>query len=201
MRILHISDTHGLHCKLNTLPDADVIVHSGDFTLNGTDNEALDFIEWFCDSPYKHKIFIAGNHDGCMMDASLDGLPENVHYLADSGVSIDGVYFYGVPMFCGNVNGKTQEVERCDSIPNNVDILISHRPPLGILDGGEERHFGSVSILSCINEIRPRLNLFGHVHNGYGMMKWKNIVFSNACIVDDDYNITNNPRVIDYSRF
>lgn len=196
MKILHISDTHGKHRELNTLPTADVIIHSGDFTLNGTDNEALDFIEWFCEIPYKHKIFIAGNHDSCMMDAVLDGLPEDVHYLADSGINIDGVFFYGVPMYCALVKGSMQELEHCDSIPNNVDVLITHRPPLGILDGDEENHFGSVSLLSRINEIQPRIHLFGHAHNGYGLMKWKGIVFSNASIINEKYDVVNMPRLL-----
>lgn len=35
MRILHISDTHGCHRHLKNLPEADVIVHSGDITMTG----------------------------------------------------------------------------------------------------------------------------------------------------------------------
>lgn len=66
MKILHISDTHGMHRQLTGLPDADVIVHSGDFTLAGTENETSDFISWFRALPYHHKIFIAGNHDDCL---------------------------------------------------------------------------------------------------------------------------------------
>ena len=69
MRILHISDTHGKHHELPLLPDADIIVHSGDFTFAGSEAEAYDFINWFCDLPYQHKIFIAGNHDMCMYGA------------------------------------------------------------------------------------------------------------------------------------
>lgn len=30
MNILHLSDTHGAHRSLGSLPEADVIVHSGD---------------------------------------------------------------------------------------------------------------------------------------------------------------------------
>ena len=37
MRILQISDTHNRHWLLTDLPAADVIVHCGDFTDNGTD--------------------------------------------------------------------------------------------------------------------------------------------------------------------
>ncbi len=66
-----------MHRRLTSLPEGDVIVHSGDFTMAGTEAEALDFMEWFCDLPYRHKVFIAGNHDFCLRGASLEGLDEN----------------------------------------------------------------------------------------------------------------------------
>ena len=37
-----------------------VIVHSGDFTHFGTDDECLKFLNWFIELPYKHKIFVVG---------------------------------------------------------------------------------------------------------------------------------------------
>lgn len=60
MKILHLSDTHGKHRELTNMPSADILVHSGDFSLVGGDMEALDFIEWLCDLPYKHKIWANG---------------------------------------------------------------------------------------------------------------------------------------------
>ena len=83
MKILHISDTHGKHQLLKDLPEADVIVHTGDITEDGTEEEVKDFIEWFGLLPYKHKIFIAGNHDNCLYGANIEGLPDNVHYLCN----------------------------------------------------------------------------------------------------------------------
>ena len=81
MKILHLSDTHGSHRWLTDLPEADVIVHSGDFTMTGSEQEAIDFLNWFCDLPYAHMIFICGNHDDCLYGANIDGLDSNVHYL------------------------------------------------------------------------------------------------------------------------
>lgn len=98
-KILHISDTHGCHHRLRDLPDADILVHSGDFTMNGSEQEAIDFLNWFCDLDYRHKIFICGNHDNCLYGANIDGLDTNVHYLCNSGIELNGIYFYGVPMF------------------------------------------------------------------------------------------------------
>jgi len=98
-KILHISDTHGCHHRLYDLPDADILVHSGDFTMNGSEQEVIDFLNWFCDLDYRHKIFICGNHDNCLYEANIDGLDANVHYLCNSGIELNGIYFYGIPMF------------------------------------------------------------------------------------------------------
>ena len=56
MKILHLSDTHGLHRRIKDMPEADVIVHSGDISNNGTEEEVLDFLNWFIDLPYSEEI-------------------------------------------------------------------------------------------------------------------------------------------------
>ena len=55
---------------------ADILVHSGDFTEDGTEAEALEFLEWFTSLPHAHKILVAGNHDLCMRGESIEGLPK-----------------------------------------------------------------------------------------------------------------------------
>ena len=124
MRIVHISDTHNMHRLLTGLPEGDVIVHSGDFTMVGTEGEALDFMEWFCDLPYRHKVFIAGNHDFCLRGARLEGLDENCHYLCNSGVLIDGVKFYGVPMFFEDAAAQRSGNDFMN-IPPDTDVKIT----------------------------------------------------------------------------
>ena len=59
LKLLHISDTHGVHRRLRDLPEADILVHSGDFTMSGSEAETLDFLEWLCDLPYRHKVLVA----------------------------------------------------------------------------------------------------------------------------------------------
>jgi Icc-related predicted phosphoesterase len=198
MKILHLSDTHGKHRELTDMPLADVLVHSGDFTLSGGDMEALDFIEWLCDLPYKHKIFIAGNHDDCMLDATLEGLPDDVHYLCDRGITIDGISFYGTPMFVTFEGEDLKELEQYEQIPDKIDILITHRPPLGILDSIDDNlHYGSSVLLDKVTKIKPKMHLFGHVHAAYGTMNWKGITFSNAGLTDWKYNIRYTPRIME----
>ena len=43
LKILHLSDTHGVHRRLRDLPEADILVHSGDFTISGSEVETLDY--------------------------------------------------------------------------------------------------------------------------------------------------------------
>ena len=76
MHILHLSDTHSKHRLLQNLQCADVIIHSGDVSFAGSEDEIIDFVEWFIALPHKYKIFIAGNHDNCLFGANIDGLPE-----------------------------------------------------------------------------------------------------------------------------
>ena len=132
MKILHLSDTHGQHKNLRSLPEADVIVHSGDFTFAGSEEEAYDFMDWFCNLPYEHKVFIAGNHDMCMYGADhIGGLSKNVHYLNSNSVVIDGMKFYGIPMFMEDcMDGKLDML--IQNIPDDIDVLVTHMPPKGI---------------------------------------------------------------------
>ena len=196
MKILHISDTHGCHRRLHDLPQADIIVHSGDFTMNGSEQEALDFMNWFCDLPYLQKIFICGNHDEYLYGATIDGLDGNVHYLCNSGVEIEGLKFYGVPMFMGDCISDRQ-IKHYANIPDDTDILITHTPPFGILDFDDNINYGSEELLSRISVVRPRLNLFGHIHARHGIKVFNGITFSNGAIMNADYSNLEKPNFIE----
>ena len=200
MKILHLSDTHGAHHRLRELPQADVVVHSGDFCMVGEEREALDFLNWFCDLPYRHKIFICGNHDSCLYGANIDGLDNNVHYLCNSHVEIDGLKFYGVPMFMEDcITGR--QARNYAQIPDDTDILITHSPAFGILDlddsiDGEFIHYGSEEILERVMRIHPRAHLFGHIHRRHGVTEQNGIIFSNGAIMNDDYSSLQTPDII-----
>ncbi|MDE6702057.1 MAG: metallophosphatase domain-containing protein [Muribaculaceae bacterium] len=198
MRILHLSDTHGCHHQLRNLPEADVAVHSGDFTMNGSQEEAIDFKNWFCDLPYDHKIFICGNHDECIYGANVEGLDSNVHYLCNSGVEIDGVTLYGVPMLMGDCISEKQSFNYLQ-IPSNTNVLVTHTPPFGILDFDDGINYGSEELLNIVSTINPRLHLFGHIHRQHGILKRAQTTFSNGAILSANYSHSNTPNVLDIS--
>ena len=62
MRIVCVSDTH-TYGRMITVPDGDVLIHSGDHTFEGTQSEIEYELEWLESLPHKHKVFIGGNHD------------------------------------------------------------------------------------------------------------------------------------------
>ncbi|MCM1333084.1 MAG: metallophosphatase domain-containing protein [Bacteroides sp.] len=197
MKIIHISDTHGCHRRLTDLPGADVVVHSGDFTMNGSEPEVLDFLNWFCDLPYAHKIFICGNHDDCLYEANIEGLDPNVHYLCNSGVEIDGVRFHGVPMFMGDCITDRQ-AKNIAKIPTDTDVLITHCPPCGILDFDDGINYGDEQLLCKVMEIQPRLHIFGHIHAQHGTVTEHGITFSNGAIMNAGYTTLNIPNILEF---
>ena len=196
MKILHLSDTHGMHRRLRNLPEADVVVHSGDFCMVGTESEALDFLNWFCDLPYSHKIFICGNHDEALYGASLSGLDENVCYLCNSSVIINGVKFYGVSMFMSDSFSGRQE-DFYNEVPADVDVLVTHAPPHKVLDFDGGFHYGSEVLLHRVTCIAPRAHLFGHIHSQHGTLTQDNTIFSNAAIMNESYDLLNSPNIIE----
>lgn len=61
-RFVCISDNHDNYDF--TLPDGDILLHSGDFTQNGTEQEIEKFLNWLKTlNQYRLKIVIVGNHE------------------------------------------------------------------------------------------------------------------------------------------
>lgn len=185
MKLLHLSDKHGLHRKIKDLPVADVLVHSGDISNSGTEEEVLDFLNWLIELPYQHKIFVTGNHDLCLWDAeNIEDLPENVHFLQDKSVTIDGVKFFGLAY------NHLEEL-----IPADADVVVTHEPPVMILNESAGVHWGNVPLRNRILQVKPRYHLFGHAHNSYGTVERNGIVFSNAALLDDMNSLVRKPKI------
>ena len=180
MKLVLLSDTHGLHRRLGTLPTGDVLIHAGDITNRGEEHTVRDFLNWFTKQPHKHKIFIAGNHDFFFEDVTSSTLrkliPSNIHYLNDSGVVLDDVHFWGTPVTPYFFNWAFNRQRGKDiaahylKFPERVDVLISHGPPKGILDavGRMNEAVGCEELLKKVAEVKPRVHVFGHIHEHGG---------------------------------
>ena len=115
-RFVCISDTHGRTNRIaQDLPEGDVLIHAGDFTMVGKPNEVSAFNEFLGSLSYPHKVVIAGNHDISFDPPSCETLWRmfsrepygdpleikstltNCIYLEDSMVEINGIQIYGSP--------------------------------------------------------------------------------------------------------
>lgn len=224
MRVVCISDTHGLHRAIGpNLPAGDVIVHAGDFCNRGSMDEALRALGWFNALPYKHRIIIAGNHDLFMDVSHLDFpstpsaveaiLPkcEGFHYLQDSGCTIDGVTFWGSPWqpaffnWGFNIPRGRGLQQKWDLIPTGTDVVITHGPSYGRLDAcpdftnpKEMVHVGCNDLAKTFKyRVKPKVHVFGHIHSSYGMMEDDGTLFINASVCTERYHPINKPNAFE----
>jgi Icc-related predicted phosphoesterase len=213
-KVVCISDTHNFHEQI-AVPDGDVLIHSGDATAKGTDIEVIGFLDWFSRLPHERKVFVAGNHDWMFevdsRHARLWLADSKITYLQDSAVEIDGLKIYGSPWqprffdWAFNLNRGYELAEKWAMIPDDIDILITHGPPYGILDlvprKGWDENTGCEELRKRVERIaafgRLKLHVFGHIHCGYGVHEEFGVKFVNASTCDEQYNPTQPPIVID----
>eukprot|EP01059_Diplonema_ambulator_P033923 TRINITY_DN7365_c0_g1_i1.p1 TRINITY_DN7365_c0_g1~~TRINITY_DN7365_c0_g1_i1.p1 ORF type:complete len:291 (+),score=79.70 TRINITY_DN7365_c0_g1_i1:44-874(+) len=228
LRIVCVSDTHSLEGAMRfKVPDGDVLVHAGDFTNTGELHNVVKFNKWLGELPHKYKVVIAGNHetsfdveaypkigkrfhsepqDPLQCRAALTNM---THYLENTACEIEGYKFWGSPwsprFHDWGFNATRGEQCRAiwETIPTDTDVLITHGPPLGHGDlcfGGHRA--GCVDLLKEVTyRIKPKLHIFGHVHEGYGVTSnTQGTLFGNASTCNFRYKPVNPPLVFDLPR-
>jgi hypothetical protein len=138
------SDTHERHSNV-VVPDGDVFIHAGDFTMVGDLRKVAAFGAWVRALPHRKKLVIAGNHEITFehsLEAALRALGngrDGLIYLQDSGGDIDGVSFWGSPWqpwfydWAFNLRRGPMIAAKWNLIPASTDVLITHGPPMGTL--------------------------------------------------------------------
>lgn len=218
MKITFISDTHGSHKKLDGfLPGGDLLICGGDITGRGQKHEIDSFCGWYHKiEGYKEKILIAGNHDWGFQKNESESLSlisdhnRKITYLKDQTYFIEDqeVTIYGSPWqpeffnWAFNLPRYGNELEeKWKAIPENIDILITHGPPYGILDYAKfsAKNVGCELLLARVKEIKPKIHIFGHIHEGFGYVFNGDTHFINASVLDENYVFRNRPLTIDWN--
>ncbi|CAI5736183.1 unnamed protein product [Hyaloperonospora brassicae] len=224
MKVVCVSDTHGLHEEAAAVPDGDVFVHAGDFTDTGERDEVLAFNEYLGRLPHRYKLVIAGNHESSFDRHFYAGywhlyghrqqydpdevraLLTNALYLEDEAVEIEGYVFYGTPWqpeFCNwafNLPRGDALLRRWKCIPTDTDVLITHTPPQGHGDRVGCTNVGCADLLSEVeHRVHPKLHVFGHVHEGYGQSSSPDgkTTYFNASVCTHKYEPVNAPLVFE----
>lgn len=207
MKVVAISDIHNHQVDL---PEGDLLIVAGDLTSSGKPVQITNINEYLArQAPkFKHKpIVVAGNHDFMFERQREDAIQalNAADYLEDNYVEIAGVKIYGSPWtptffnwaFMKDRGREIREV--WESIPDGLDILVTHGPPMGILDFCGQ-HAGCADLLEVVTQklaSPPRFHVFGHIHEGYGSHSDGRTTYLNVSVCDADYKPVNAPTVFE----
>lgn len=212
-QITCLSDSHTQHDKIALVPGR-VLIHAGDFSSRGREEECILFLKWFEAQPFEHRIFTVGNHEvgvetnhARFLELVRQYAPTSV-YLNDSGITIDGVSYWGSPFspkfgwgWAFNADRGADIKRHWDMIPKNTNVLITHSPAYEILDEvmDSRKNQGCRDLADTIKTLLDlKLHVFGHLHLCGGQRETRNgVVFANAAIVDEDYCLTRKPLIIE----
>lgn len=227
MKLAIISDLHGnLPDYYEAFEDVELLLICGDLIPLDIQGNILESKKWFLNKfkPWVYSLsvkkcyFIAGNHD-FLAERNPDWMKEHfpitikVSYLCNETATYfykDKTYkIFGTP-YChlfGNwpFMRDYPTLEKYYSlIPNNCDIVISHDAPalagLGTIHQGDRQgtEAGNYLLSDYILQKKPKYFFGGHIHSGeHSLQEYEGIKLANTSIVDENYNLTYNPLIID----
>jgi len=217
MKLCCISDIHG---KLNfKVPEADLLLIAGDLcpayhNAGMSIKRQVDWLDshfryWLLEQPITECVACAGNHDWIWekYPHKVPQLNTNFHYLEDREIEILGLKIYGTPVqppfYNWAFNRSKGAIQKYwDNIPEGLDILLLHSPPYGIMDKTSSINYGSENIGSKslkkrIDEVKPKIVVFGHNHNEHGKIEQDGIIYINASLLDERYNMSKEPIILE----
>lgn len=226
IRLCCFSDTHRNHRRIprKTIHPADIAICAGDFTSCGRYSNVVDFKRWLLSQPFKHRIVIAGNHEWTfdnenvpfykdflvrrkvqhpIENSKLPLICDEIHYLEHTSVEIEGITFFGSPYTTAKKVKpfpiyENEKEKLWNEIPINVDIVITHSPPHGILDmSTKSRHKGCTGLFDRIKKVKPSCHVFGHVHASHGIQQTTNTLFANVSVCNEGRKLAHSLTYID----
>jgi len=228
MKIVAISDTHTLHRHLELPPAEAIIHAGDLTSTGSKKEvidflewfSSLDY-QWKIMIAGNHDFFFdhawnPATQFGYNRHAGKNGTPTeiqellaqypNIIYLNDSGTTIDGIKIWGSPItpwfhdWAFNRERGPDIKQHWDLIPLDTDILITHGPPYGIGDivRSDWTSVGCEELAAALKRIQPRVHIFGHIHEGYGVwdsLDYPTTQFINAASVNVYYQPIHEPIV------
>lgn len=171
LKILHVSD---VHCATLNLKEV-LSRESYDIVMATGDLECVDTAEALTEAGAE-VYAITGNVDNAAVYRKLKAL----------GILLDGRIAIHEGLAIGGLGGldvksSLTRLERELKDVGRVDILLSHHPPKGILDEVYPgKHVGLSEVRALSDSLKPRLHLFGHIHESRGHLRQGSTVYVNA---------------------
>ena len=162
MKILAISDAWSPdiwerpdECGVN---DTDIIVSCGDLNT-----AYLEFVQEKLNKPL---YYVRGNHDKDVKHL------KNAFHLDSKIVNVGGVRFLGFDSLSRDgklltneeVSVRVEIMKRIIEREGGFDVLVTHHPLRGFCDGNDELHKGYEAYVKLLDEYKPKVMLYGHIH-------------------------------------
>lgn len=220
MKIVGMSDLHGLLPKLEDIPDCNVVIIAGDISPLYLQEKIAECAIWFgnvfipwCETlPCDKVIIIGGNHDFFLEDIKPHflkfGKNKKIILLKHQVYKYNHITFFGTPYVEGlprwafNLSLEQAE-EKFSKIPN-CDVLISHTPPFDAANTGRVGgyrgavDYGSWALRNAILNKRIGLIICGHIHTGdHSLNDWFGHKIVNVSLLNEDYNMEFSPKLIE----
>lgn len=218
MKFWFISDTHNRHEELIVPPGIETVIHCGDESESGNEwlnePEARAFFEWYSHLNIPNKIFTPGNHSTAIERGLVrpEQYPE-ITFLIHEQTVIDGRVVFGSPYtpkyFEWAYMRAREDLDVVwQSIPSDVDILVTHGPPKGIMDVTRDHetrqpiHVGSKSLMRHVTQrIKPSIHGFGHIHDeprirNFGVAQHSPTTFINCSCCNQTGQLVNHGVVL-----
>ncbi len=186
-----------------------------------------EFRPWLAKSPATHKIATWGNHDWCGQACDFRHDSPAVASTTELQIVVDeltrvptssragthetssNLVIWATPwsnqfMNWAFMKQPSELAEVYATIPQGIDILVSHQPPFGHGDRypdmstGKIEHLGSKELLATIDRVRPKLVICGHIHAGHGRYEHDGVPIYNVSVVDEQYRLVHSPTVISF---
>lgn len=213
-KLVHFSDWHG---AFRPLPWADIYICTGDMLKNFPsvyvdDNSIKRLIDpeyeglmqrrWMIENDSRRRflgnqeapvVVVKGNHDFTSLAPLFRGGPVYEIWNPTDVFEVCGLRFggcRGINYIIGEWADELREPEFNDvvaKIPIDLDVLVTHAPPWGILDKWAmygDSHLGSPAISRyiqkcCMEGKLPKAHCFGHIHES-ARLEFKDLYWSNA---------------------
>ena len=220
-KIWIISDTHEKHGAL-IVPEVDAVIHCGDEANSSQPEknlpESMRFFEWYSSLPIERKLFVPGNHSTAISRGWVaPDMYQSVEFLIHQEADLFGLSVFGSPwapsMPWQNPWVYTKKRDKMhavwESLPDGIDLLVTHGPAKGILDmvgsmvaGKGFVCVGCASLAKWIDRHRPAIHAFGHIHDdkgvkNYGTFTRDGTTSINASVCDHRYEPVHGGFVVD----
>jgi hypothetical protein len=207
VRVTAASDLHG---QLPSVPPCDLLLLAGDLCpLSDHSDDAQraffegPFSDWLAAVPAGTIVAVAGNHDLILErePALARALPWT--YLCDGGAEAAGLRIWGSPYAVTYGDWAFMESDdaleaRFAGIPDGLDVLMVHGPPLGVLDHARRGvDTGSLALRRAVLRARPRLGIFGHIHEAHGEDRLGDTQCLSVSLVDERYVVRHEPTELE----